>query len=258
MATDQNEFRIDYSPEDEKRFGARTARAVGIRENDVARALDFCRENRIELLIARCSTAEIGAARALERAGGRLADTLIYYSRNMIRIPIPPLPEGISIRPVAEGEDTIVAKIAADAFRGYGGHYQADERLAHVPSAEIYSSWAVNACRNRDRIHDVLIAEYRGDPAGFSTVRLNNPAEGEGPLAGVATSAGKRSLILRALAIGAMNWFRSRGASRAVASVLITNRVMQKIMSRLDFEPDQSYYTFHKWFTGEPPARLNL
>ncbi len=241
-------FRVGYSPADEKRFGIRTARAEGVTEDTVAGVIEFCRNNRVELLIARCHTSEIRTAQALEEAGCRLADTLIHYVRNMIRIPLPPLPPGISIRPVEKGEEKLVGEIAADAFGDYGGHYQADARLAHVPAAEIYSSWAVNSCLNRDRLHDVLIAEYRGEPAGIITVRLNNPSEGEGPLAGVATSAGKRSLILRALSIGAMRWFRSRGATRCVASLLITNRVMQKIMSRLDFEPEQSYYTFHKWF----------
>lgn len=248
MAKKSAEFRVDYSPADEERFGIRTARAEGITESSLAEVLDFCRDNQIELLIARCLTSEIRAAQALEEVGGRLTDTLIHYVRNMLKIPIPPLPPGISIRPVARGEEKLVGKIAGDAFSDYGGHYQADQRLAHVATTDIYSSWAINSCLHRDWTHDVLIAEYRGDPAGFMTVRLNNPAEGEGPLAGTATSAGKRSLILRALSIGAMNWFRSRGASRAVASLLITNRVMQKIMSRLDFEPNQSYYTFHKWF----------
>lgn len=248
MNTENENFRIYLSSQDRDTFGVRTARATGITERDLPVVLDFCRENKIDLLFARCRTADIRAAQALEKEGCLLADTLIHYVRNMIKTPIPPLPEKVSIRPIRNGEEKIVKKIAADAFREYGGHYQADERLAHIHSSKIYSSWAVNSCLNRDHTHDVLISEYRGSIVGFITVRLNSPREGEGPLAGVITSAGKRSLILSALSIGAMNWFRSRGASRCIASLLITNRVMQKIMSRLGFEPGESYYTFHRWF----------
>jgi len=248
MTINKDESRVYYSPEDEKQFGVRTARATDVTEKYLPEVLNFCRENKIELLIARCNTADIRSAQALEREGCLLADTLILYVRNIIKTPIPPLPDKILIRPVQDGEENIVEEIAADSFRGYGGHYQADERLSHVDPSEIYSSWALNSCLNRDLTHDVLIAEYRGTIVGFMTVRLNSTREGEGPLAGVVTSAGKRSLVLSALSIGAMNWFRERGVSRCVASLLITNLVMQKIMSRLGFEPGESKYTFHKWF----------
>ena len=248
MMNKKEEARVYYSPEEEKQFGVRTARATNVTAESIREAFDFCRDKKIELLIARCNTMDIQAAQGLEKEGCLLSDTLIHYVRNMIKTPIPPIPDKISIRPVREGEEKIVQEIAADAFRDYGGHYQADRRLSHVNSSEIYSSWALNSCLNRDHTHDVLIAEYRGEIVGFITVRLNSPREGEGPLAGVITSMGKRSLVLSALSIGAMNWFRSRGASRCVASLLLTNRVMQKIMSRIGFEPGESYYTFHKWF----------
>ncbi len=248
MTINKEKSRVYYSPADEEQFGIRTARATDVTEEYIPEVLNFCRENKIELLIARCNSREIRAAQALEKEGCLLADTLIHYVRNMIKTPVPPVPDNILIRPVREGEEKIVEEMAADSFRGYGGHYQADERLAHVDPSEIYSSWALNSCLNRDLTHDVLIAEYRGTIVGFMTVRLNSPREGEGPLAGVVTSAGKRSLILNALSIGAMHWFRERGASRCVASLLLTNRVMQKIMSRLDFEPGESFYTFHRWF----------
>lgn len=241
-------FQISLSPQDKDKFGVRTARATEVSERDWPAILDFCRKNSIDFLIARCRTTNIRAAQVLEKEGCLLVDTLIHYVRNMIKIPIPPVPSQFPVRPIRVGEEKIVEKIAADAFRDYGGHYQSDERLPHIHSSKIYSSWALNSCFSRDHIHDVLICEYHGDIVGFITVRLNNPREGEGPLAGVITSTAKRSLILSSLSIGAMHWFRSKGASRCIASLLITNLVMQKIMSRLNFEPGESYYTFHKWF----------
>lgn len=239
--------RVEYSPEDEKRFGVRTARAVEVTEDSLPEILEFCRENRIELLIARCEVSEIRAAQALEREGCFLTDTLVRYVRNLVKHPVPELPGGITVRPINRDEEETVGQIAADAFRDYGGHYRADGRLARVPASEIYASWAVNSCRKRDRSREVLVAEYRGEVAGFTSVQLTGSAESDCPLGGVAPSAGRRSMIMRALSIGSMNWARSRGASRQFVSMLITNRVMQKILIRLDFEPEDAHYTFHGW-----------
>ena len=35
-----------------------------------------------------------------------------------------------------------------------------------------------------------------------------------------------------------------------VLSTQVTNLAVQKVWSRLGFEPSRSYYTFHLWFDG--------
>jgi len=81
----------------------------------------------------------------------------------------------------------------------------------------------------------------------FATLRRNSAEEGEGVLFGVAPEAQGRG-IYRSLMIGAMLWFRTRGTARMVVSTQVTNAAVQKVWTRLGFEPWKSNYTFHKWF----------
>ncbi len=249
MAMNSQEPLVCLSPVDQDRFGIRTARAEQITIVTLPRVMEFCRREKVTLLITRCPTTDIRVAQALEKEGSLLTDTLILYRRNLIRPPIPEISGKFIIRMMKVGEEDTVKTVAEKAFHDYGGHYQADERLAKIGSGEIYSSWAYNTALSRDHDHDVVVAEQNGEIIGFTLIRMNNPAEGEGILEGVSPSIGKRSLVQRDMALGAKNWARSRGAVRFLASVLLTNTVMQKIISRMGYEPYRSSYTFHKWFT---------
>ncbi len=245
--TKQSKFRIYLSPRDREKFKVISARAEEITPDDLEEIFTFCRKEKVKFLIARCRTDRLRAAQALEEAGAVLADTLVIYLRNLVRTPIPEVSGRYVIREMREGEEGAVRKIAEDAFRDYGGHYQADTRLA-AESGEIYSSWAYRAARKRDRDHAVIVAEKDGLIIGFTLIRMNNPSEGEGTLEGVSPRIAKRSLVQRDMAIGAKNWAKKNGAVRFLASVALTNTVMQKIIIRLGYEPYRSYYTFHLWF----------
>lgn len=248
MNNNKSEFKIYLSPADKNRFGVKTARAVEVTERDIPAIFDFCRQNQIEFLIARSQCHEIKAAQALEKEGGVLVDSLILFWRNLLLNPIPATSGNYIIREIRDGEADTVKAVAWEAFQDYGGHYQSDERLDIAASGDIYSSWAYNEALNRDRDHTVIVAEKKDTIIGFTLVRMNTPAEGEGTLEGVLPTEVKRSLVQRDMAIGAKNWARSRGANRFIASVMLTNTVMQKIILRLGYEPFRSYYTFHKWF----------
>ena len=208
MNTENEKFLIYLSPQDKKKFGILTARAVEITEGDCGKVFDFCRNEKVEFLIARCQTTNIRVVQALEKEGAFLVDTLVLYLRNLIKTPIPEVTGKYTIREIRDGEEEAVRTVAREAFQDYGGHYQADDRLARVGSGEIYSSWAYNAAQNRDRDHGVIVAEKGGKIIGFILVRMNNPAEGEGTLEGVSPQEGKRSLVQRDMAISAKNWAR--------------------------------------------------
>lgn len=248
MADKISGFRVHLSPPDREKFGIISARAEDISEENLAEVFDFCRREKVEFLIARCRADEFRAAQALARKGGVLADTLVVYLRNLVRTPIPEVSGRCAVRKIREGEEEKVRTVAEEAFRDYGGHYLADERLPGAESGEIYSSWAGRFLRDRSKSREVIVAEKNGEIIGFNLVRMNGPEEGEGILEGVSPRAGRRSLVQRDMAIGAMNWARKRNAIRMLASIALTNIVMQKIIIRLGFEPYRSYHTFHLWF----------
>jgi ribosomal protein S18 acetylase RimI-like enzyme len=211
--------------------------------------MDFCRANGVALLIARCLVSELRAAQAMEREGFFLMDTLVYYACNLERTPIPSDTAQATWRPIRPGEEEAVRAVADQLFRGYAGHYHADERLDRTKCDEAYTSWALRSCVSRDVADDVLVGVVDGSIAGFATLRINSPEEGEVMLGGIGPAAQGRG-IYRSLMIAGMGWCRSRGATRMVISTQITNWAVQKVWTRLGLEPCHAYYTFHKWFDG--------
>lgn len=238
---------IYLSAIDEERFGIRTARASVLTVESLPSVLDFCCSNGVTLLIARCLASELRAAQAMERDGFALMDTLMYYRRDLVAESIPSDTGAVLVRPMRPGEEDGVKAVAAVSFRGYFGHYHADERLDRAKCDEAYKSWAYRSCVSRDVADEVLVAESAGSIVGFATLRLNDNDEGEGVLVGVAPSFQGQG-IYGSLMIHGMEWCLSNGATRMMYSTQITNIAVQKALTRMGFELSHAYYTFHKWF----------
>jgi len=236
---------------DKERFGIRVARANRTSVGEFRELLNFCESNKVDLLIARCDTNELRLAQKMESEGFFLTDTLIYYKFELGKKEIPE-DSGVAIlRPVRRGEDEPeVRKIAEGSFKGYFGHYHADARLDRKKCDEAYVSWATRSCTMRDVADAVIVAEHNGRMAGFATLRLNSKEEGEGVLFGVAPEAQGLG-IYRSFMIHGMRWCQEQSARQMVVSTQITNLAVQKVWCRVGFEPNQSLYTFHKWFGSE-------
>lgn len=238
---------IRLSPLDTQRFGIRTARAFAGTVEDVSAILDFCAREDVDLLIVRCHADDLRTAHRLEQAGGRLMDTLIYYCRDLQGTPIPAEEPFVLIRSARPEDVEAVRRIAAEAFRGYRGHYHADPRLDPVNSDEAYVDWAVRSCRGELADEVLVAAEEGGRLLGFVTLRLNDPKEVEGGLFAVSPEARGKG-IARALIIEALRWCQRRKMARFLISTQITNIAAQKVWIRAGLEPSYAYYTFHVWF----------
>jgi GNAT superfamily N-acetyltransferase len=239
---------IALSDIDERRFGYRTAKASRVTLDAVPEMLAFCRDRRVQLLIVRCSAADIRVAQALERAGCQLMDTLIYYTRSLTRTPPPSDTGRFPVRPMPPGEADSVSQVAAEAFRDYKiGHYHADPRLDPAACDAVYASWAHALCLSRGASSEVLVAGKEGTILGFGAVRLNNPLEGEGVLFGLAPAA-QGFGIYTSLVIKGMEWCKEKGARRFIISTQLSNWQVQRAWTRMGMEPNSAYYTFHKWF----------
>jgi GNAT superfamily N-acetyltransferase len=238
---------IHLSQIDEDRFGIRAARAKHVTSDTLSQVLDFCHTNGVVFLIARCSSAHLDAAQAMEQSGFLLMDTLVYFKFDFAKKPMPEDKGDTLVRPMRPGEAAAIKAVAVESFKGYFGHYHADPRLDRSKCDETYTSWADLSATSRDVADEVLVADIDGQIAGFATLRLNRPEEGEGVLFGVAPFAQGRG-IYRAFMVNALHWVRAQGCTSMVVSTQITNIAVQKVWSRLGFEPNRSYYTFHKWF----------
>jgi len=164
---------------DEQRFGIRTAKISEMTSFMIPSVMEFCRSNKVVLLIARCLVKNLETAQMMEKRGFTLMDTLIYYSRRIPADRVPTYNPKIQVRPFTQGEEQIIKEIASKCFSGYSGHYHADPRLDSARCDEVYVSWAINACASRGDTGEVLVAERENIPAGFLTLGINNPEESE-------------------------------------------------------------------------------
>jgi GNAT superfamily N-acetyltransferase len=238
---------VALSDLERQRFGVIAARAPNLTVDSLAAILDYCRDNAVDVLIARCPADDLPAAQAMERAGGQLMDTLVYYQRALDRS----MPDARDLelpRTLAAHDIDHVRRIAARAFAGYVGHYHADPRLDRAKCDEVYTSWAERSCRDRNVASTVLIAEEAGRVAGFLTLVERSLSEHEIALNAVDPEFQGRGVYKR-LVIGAMKHARDRGADRLWVSTQLINVAAQKTWTRLGFELARSHYTFHLWFT---------
>lgn len=238
---------IFLSPLEEERFGIKTARTTNITRTNLSHAIDFCQKNAVTMLIARSQAEQLDAVQQMERMGFLLTDTLVYYGRNLLNNPLPPLDPATIIRPMMNEESVEVQAIAAKAFSNYISHYHADERLGRKQCDDAYKDWANKACINRDDAHEVLVAVREDKVLAFATLRMNDPQQGEGVLFGVCPSAQGRG-IYQALITAGMHWCVGLHAREMIVSTQIINIAVQKVWVRLSFEPRNYVYTFHKWF----------
>jgi len=178
-------------------------------------------------------------------------DVLVYWTRALDR-PFPEPAQGPGVRVAGPGDVGAIRSVAAEAFRGYFGHYHADPRLDRVKCDEVYASWAERSCLDRAVASKVLVAEHEGRVAGFLTLLERGPAEQEIILNGVEPAAQRHGLY-RALVLAAMAQARAEGARLLSVSTQLINARVQRTWARLGFEPSRSYLTFHLWLDDAPP-----
>lgn len=240
---------VALSPLDTERFGIKSAKTTLLSAADLPEVLEFCQEESIVFLIARCPTNDFETIHLLEENGFKLMDTLIHYKRDLVKAPVPPVPDNIEVSQFRAGESEAAAieTVAAKAFQNFIGHYHADPRLDKRKADEVYSSWALRCCTTPGVADVVVVAKYEGKIVGLYALKLTPEMIGEGIIAGVDPSV-QGLKVGRALIIGGLEWCRAVGATKMSAATQLINFKMQRIFVNLGFEPGESFYTFHKWF----------
>lgn len=244
---------VANSPIDAERFGIRSARAHAERLADLDDIEQFCARDGTAFLILRAPSTAFDVVQEIEHRGGRLMDTLVYYSR---KLQIDSLPETSGrevLRESTPADREEIGRVARSSFSEYFGHYHADPRLDRGLASEGYASWAERSAAEAGVADVVFLAEDAEGLLGFATLRMNGVEEGEGVLFAVSPRAQGRG-IYRDFMIQGMRWCAAKGASRMVVSTQITNLAVQKVWSRLGFEPSGSIYTFHRWFDDSLPG----
>lgn len=245
----ETEPAVELSPIEELQFGVRTARVGDLSGTSLSEVLEFCRSERVELLIARCSTDRIHDLQELERGGFLLMDTLITWG-----CPLPFEQRDVGFRgEVRSAEPTdwqVIERIARDSFRTFSGHYHADLRLARDRVNEAYADWARRACAG-EASDEMLVAMKGSSVIGFMAFRSVG-SDLESRLSAVSAEArGEKAFSAM------IEEVRRRGGdrpSRMIVPTHIGNLPVQKALCSLGFAPLASHHTFHKWFDEPTPG----
>ena len=242
------QFHHALSHIDSARFGICVSKAVGVKASDVSNVLDFCSDNKVALLIARCDISEIETVHKFEQAGFLMMDTLIYYSCDLSSVNVSGRSNPIAfIESASRSDADLIRKFAYRVFSGYTGHYQVDPRLNMTDCNEIYPDWAYNYCLSKNDMKDVLLLRRGDDIFGFGALQKNSSEETEGVLYGVAPEVRGKGVYFDLLQ-RSIEWSKSKGALRMIYSTQLTNISAQRVLCRSGFVPIHGFYTFHKWF----------
>lgn len=229
---------------DSDRFGVAVGKVQLASHADLAAALDDARAEGLDLLIARTSANDLAAAHALEDAGFRLMDSILYFRRPLAD-PSPPAADFVRLARLSD-VDAVVA-VAQMAFHDYPGHYRSDPRLPRELADGIYPDWARRSLTDQPTVADrVLVAEVDGEIAGFGALKFQGEVA-DGTLFGVAPAWRGRG-VYRELLLAALDAARVAGCTVMEYSTQLTNIPAQRTITRLGFTLDHAVFTFHRWF----------
>jgi ribosomal protein S18 acetylase RimI-like enzyme len=238
---------IELNDLETTRFGIVAARVTDVTAHPVE--IDAAaRAKGVQMLTTRADVGDLTRVHALEEAGYRLMDTLVYYAREVEGVADPaPSPAGEILRPATTADAPAVGQVARAAFAGYLGHYHADPRLDDAAADAAYVEWAETSIQTVGPRRPALVALQADRVVGFSTLRLNSDAEVEIVLNGVHPEIQRQGLYGRLVEHGIAAG-RTAGCTSVILSTQINNYAVQRVWTRLGFTHGRSLYTFHKWF----------
>lgn len=241
-------MKYSLSEIDRLRFGVITAKLNIEAGDDVASLFASAKKNQVELMIIRVLADNLTVVQELEKEGAFLTDTLVYYRKNDMEQCPESLPQGYMARIATSTDASKLEVVALATFAGYFGHYHSDSRLNKRDCDLVYSSWAASSCTSKSVADAVLLIEKNDVIAAFATIKVTSQNEIEGVLFGVAPEHRGKGLHFSLMTLS-QNWAVTNKYKNIITSTQLINTAVQKNWCRLGFEPDKSYYTFHKWFS---------
>ena len=237
---------LQISEWDTNHFGFKIAKLPYLNNlSSIKKGIQESIHHNVRLLITRCPTSDFKWIHELELRGFQLMDTIVYYTLNLADFKIPDTK--YYSRPATENDIPAIRSIARDSFKDYVSHFSANPKLDKKKCAEVYELWAVNSFHDRNLADYILIVEIEGMVAGFNTIKLkDNGKTGEGRLSAVHPLY-RNMGVYTGVIIHGLKWMLSQGCIKSERSTQITNISSQKTYTKLGYNLDCSYYTFHLW-----------
>jgi dTDP-4-amino-4,6-dideoxy-D-galactose acyltransferase len=234
-----------YLDWDSEFFGARIARFEDNRltPDTAARALAWCRENRIECLYLLTDATHAETSIIADQAGFRLVDVRMTLARELNDGVFPNAPPGAEIRAASARDVPELAAIARVSHRD--SRFYFDPGFEHSRCDDLYATWIERSCEGY--ADAVFVAEMDGIVSGYITCRVSN--SGEGSIQLLAVHSGARRLGLGRRLVGkSLEYFHERGMTAASVVTQGRNIASQKLYQRCGFRTNNMQFWFHRWF----------
>ncbi len=135
-----------------------------------------------QFLLGKTYTDDLTCIHALESRGFQLMDTIVdclydYRRTPLASIPMPALPEGVTLRLAVPSDRAELSAVAGASFREHFGRYHADERLGRDLATKAYEQWMRSSLDGyADWIHLAIAANRI---VGFSVWKRPSNAESQ-------------------------------------------------------------------------------
>ena len=233
---------------DSEFFGYRIARLQESRltEETLARALAWCREQRIDCLyfLADPDPATIELAEATRFHLVDVRVTLEAHPRNA-STPDKQAP----IRPWTPADISRLRSIAGACH--LGSRFYRDGHFSSERCGDLYSTWIEQSCGAEGT--QVFVAEVAGKAAGYISCHTRGQ-EGSIGLLGVADEARDRGLG-RNLVLQALAWFRDQNTDLVTVVTQGDNIASQRLYQKAGFIARSQQLWYHYWPEGSLDGR---
>lgn len=194
----------------------------------------------------------IAEIQALEDTGFRTMDVLTTWVFEHGRQKHPSLEDKCILRGAVESDVETLGALAREAYRDTPDRFHADGRLSLASCDELYGKWIENSCSGAIADY-VIVAEVDGRPAGYTTIRLDEPIENEETprsggmiLSAVAPWAEGRGLYTSMIREG-LRWLEEKGVRATHLGTQVNNIPVQRAWARLGFRLAKAGPSMHLW-----------
>lgn len=239
---------VEINALESSRFGVRFGRLdAQAAPQSIAEAVDCADRDGIAVLSTRVDAADLTLVRALEDAGFRIMDTLVYHRRSLSgdEDDRSPLDKGVVVT-LTDTDAPAAAQLSRQAFQHYIGHYHADPRLSDTAADAAYADWASRLLLDPAPGQIALGVRVDGDLAAFIVGERREGAASEIVLNAVRPDA-QRTGLYSCLLRHYLKSAAARGDAEVIISTQLQNYPVQRVWSRHGFVLYRSFHTLHRW-----------
>jgi dTDP-4-amino-4,6-dideoxy-D-galactose acyltransferase len=198
----------------------------------------WCRSQRIRCLYFTADANDAATVEFAEKNGFHLVDVRLTLTGHIKSNGIVPP----RIRPWRESDLPALAAIARVSHRDTRFYF--DRGFSNDRCDDLYETWIRNSCAG---FADAVLVADTGQVSGYICCHLDPTGEGRLTLQAVAAPfRGQR--LGSDLVHAALNWFASKGISRAVMSTTARNIASQRLYQRCGFQTASTKLIYHRWF----------